>query len=206
VPTDLELIDAWREGDQHAGSELFERHFDSICRFFANKVDRDVDDLVQRTFMACVEGRERFRQESSFRTYLFGVARNVLRAYLRKRNRDRERIEVGVTSVAELGLDPGLLLAEREEQTLILQALRRVPLEHQIVLELYYWENLAARELAEILECPEGTIRGRIRRAKQLLMQQLEQLSSSDAILKSTVTGLETWAKSLRDKVGQGRS
>lgn len=198
---DLELLNAWKQGDRSAGSALFERHFDSICRFFANKIDRDVDDLVQRTFTACVEGRERFRGQSSFRTYLFGVAHNVLRSYLRSRRRHEQRFDGELTSVFDLGLSPTVLVAQQHEQTLTLQALRRIPLDHQVVLELYYWEDLTAPELAEVLGIPEGTARGRIRRAKQLLEQQLAELAASDALLESTKSGLESWARALRERV-----
>jgi RNA polymerase sigma-70 factor (ECF subfamily) len=198
---DLELLEKWRAGDRSAGSELFERHFDSICRFFANKIDRDVDDLVQRTFTACVEGKERFRGQSTFRTYLFGVAHNVLRSHLRKRKRDGDRFELGVSSVHDLGLSPTVLIAQKREQMLTLQALRHIPVEHQIVLELYYWENMTAAELGEVLDIPEGTARGRIRRAKQLLEEQLRRLAESDAELESTLSGLETWARGLRAQV-----
>lgn len=201
----MELLEAWRGGNRAAGSQLFERHFASICRFFASKIDRDVDDLVQRTFTACVEGRERFRGQSSFRTYLFGVAHNVLRSHLRGRKRESDRLDFGVTSVFDLGLSPTVLIAARKEQTLILQALRRIPVEHQIVLELYYWESMTAKDLAEVLEVPEGTVRGRIRRAKQLLEEQLRTLAESDAILESTMSDLESWARSLRERVrGEG--
>ena len=201
VANDLELLDAWRGGDRNAGSELFERHFDSICRFFANKIDRDVEDLVQKTFIACVEGKDRFRGQSSFRTYLFGVAHNMLRSYLRKRRRDNERFDLGVSSVTDLGLSPTVLIAQQREQQLTLQALRRIPLEHQVVLELYYWEDMTAADLGEVLGIPEGTVRGRIRRAKQLLEQALAELAESQALLESTVSGLETWARALREKI-----
>jgi RNA polymerase sigma factor (sigma-70 family) len=201
VPTDLELLDAWRGGDRKAGSDLFERHFDSICRFFANKIDRDVDDLVQRTFAACTEGRERFQGHSSFRTYLFGVAHNVLRSHLRTRKRENDRLDFGVTSVFDLGLSPTTLLAQGREQALMLQALRQIPLEHQIVLELYYWEDMEAADLAEVLEMPVGTVRSRIRRAKQLIEEQLARLAESDALLESTMSNLDSWARSLRAKV-----
>lgn len=201
VLTDLELLEAWRNGEREAGGQLFQRHFDSICRFFANKIDRDVDDLVQRTFTACVEGRERFLGKSSFRTYLFGVAHNVLRSHLRKRKREGDRFEIGVTSVFDMGLSPSTLIAQKKEQQLTLQALRRISLDHQVVLELYYWESLTAGEIGEVLGHPEGTIRGRIRRGKELLEEQLSKLADNDAQLTSTVSNLDSWAKSLRQRV-----
>ncbi|MBL4686820.1 MAG: sigma-70 family RNA polymerase sigma factor [Nannocystaceae bacterium] len=201
MEADLELLEAWRGGDRDAGGKLFQRHFDSICRFFANKIDRDVDDLVQRTFTACVEGRERFQGRSSFRTYLFGVAHNVLRSHLRKRKRESDRFEIGVTSVFDMGLSPSTLIAQKKEQQLTLQALRQIPLDHQVVLELYYWESLTAAEIGEVLGHPEGTIRGRIRRGKELLEVELEKLAENDALLTSTISNLDGWAKSLRQRV-----
>lgn len=203
MASDEDLLQAWRAGDRGAGGTLFERHFSSICRFFANKVGGEVDELVQKTFTACVEGRDRFEGRSSFRTYLFAVAHNVLRAHLRGRKRARERFDLGVTSIHDLGLSPGTFVAQKQEQKLILNALRHVPVEHQVVLELYFWEGLAARELAEILEIPEGTVRGRIRRARQLLDEQLRALAESDALLQSTCSDLEDWASALREYVGR---
>ena len=199
--SDHELLGAWQQGDERAGSELVRRYFARIFSFFDGKVTSSVDDLVQRTFQACVEGKERFRGQSSFRTYLFGVAHNVLRSHLRKRRREGDRFEIGISSVFDMGLNPTVLVAQRKEQTLTLQALRRIPLDHQVVLELYYWEEMTAADLAEVLDLPEGTVRGRIRRAKKLLEEQLVALSDDEAILQSTVSGLESWARSLRQKV-----
>ena len=97
-PTDLELLEAWRGGDRQAGEALFERHFDAIARFFRNKVDHGIDDLIQRTFLACVESKDQFRGEASFRTFLFAVAHNVLGKHYRSQRRHGDRIDFGVTA------------------------------------------------------------------------------------------------------------
>ena len=199
--SDLELLDAWRGGDAAAGSELFARHFDAVCRFFRNKVAEGTDDLIQRTFLAMVESRDRFRGDSSFRTYLFTVARNELFAHLRKSGREQARFDPLEQSVYDLGPTPTTMVAQRKEQRLLLEALRRVPLDLQLALELYYWEDMPASELARVLELPEGTVRTRIRRARQLLEQALHELAAGDAELHSTLAGLDDWAKSLREHV-----
>ena len=51
MSADLELLQKWSDGDASAGNQLFNRHFDPVCRFFANKVSEDVDDLIQKTFL-----------------------------------------------------------------------------------------------------------------------------------------------------------
>jgi DNA-directed RNA polymerase specialized sigma24 family protein len=96
MTSDQELLRAWRAGDREAGGTLFERHFAAIRRFFRNKVDHQVEDLVQRTFTACVEARDRFRGDSSFRTYLFAIAHNVLRDHIRRRRRGTEELDLDV--------------------------------------------------------------------------------------------------------------
>ena len=80
---DAALLEAWREGDLDAGRSLFERYFEALQRFFANKVGSDPEDFVQEVFAACVRGRDRMRDGRSFRSYLFGVAYNILREHYR---------------------------------------------------------------------------------------------------------------------------
>ncbi|MFO0633263.1 MAG: sigma-70 family RNA polymerase sigma factor [Nannocystaceae bacterium] len=88
---DLELLEAWRGGDAKAGNALFDRYFDAVFRFFRNKVADHADDLVQQTFLALVQARDRFRGDSSFRTYLFTAARSKLFNYLEATRRARGR-------------------------------------------------------------------------------------------------------------------
>ncbi|MBC8071844.1 MAG: sigma-70 family RNA polymerase sigma factor [Deltaproteobacteria bacterium] len=200
---DDELLAAWREGDAAAAEALFERHFDPLYRFFRNKADEAADDLVQRTLLACFEGRDRFRGDCSFRTYLFAIARNQLLGFLAQRRR-AERIDPGHDSVADSGASPSGSLDRQREQTLVLQALRRLPVDHQVLLELFYWEQLSGSELAEVLGVPEGTIRTRLRRARELLTREIEGLGANPQLLHSTITSLDAWAAALRD--GSGRS
>lgn len=201
MATDFELLDAWKGGDKAAGNALFQRHFDSVCRFFRNKVGEGVDDLIQRTFLACVESRDKFRKEASFRTYLFTLARNELYAHFKRSRRLRERVDPLVTSVHDLGPSAAAIVAQRKEQRLLLEALRRIPVDHQIALELYYWEGMSAAQLGRVLSTPEGTIRTRIRRAKALVEAALRELDASPEQLRSTLADIDGWARSLREAV-----
>ncbi|TPV93286.1 MAG: sigma-70 family RNA polymerase sigma factor [Myxococcales bacterium FL481] len=198
VPTDTELLDAWRRGDNRAGEVLFDRYFESIRRFFCNKASDSVEDLVQQTFMACLESRDRFRGQSSFRTYLFAIAHNVLYKHFRRKRRKDSKIDFGVTSVHDVADSPTQILAERDEERVLLSALRRIPIDLQTVLELYFWEKLTAAEIGEITGAPEGTVRTRIRRAKQLVEIEIGKFNESPQLLQSTITDLERWASELR--------
>lgn len=204
METDIELLERWRKGDERAGRALFERHFEPIYRFFRNKIDDAADDLTQQTFLGCLKAKDRFRGDSSFRTYLFSIARNRLYSFLRERDRRQSTFVSGDQTVADLGSPtPTGFVAARGEQALLLRALRHLPLDMQIALELHYWEDLTIREIAEILETPGGTIKRRIQRGRQRLDVLIGELASDATLAASTQAGLATWAHGLREQIAK---
>ncbi len=201
--TDAQLLQAWRDGDERAGRELFERHFASIHRFFRSKIEEAAEDLTQQTFMGCLKGKDRFRGDSSFRTYLFTIARNRLYTHLRDRQRRDNVIEFATMSVADLGAaSPTRVVAAKAEQRVLLKALRRLPVEMQVAMELHYWEDMSVREIGEITETPEGTIKRRLQRGRARLNELIEELSDDEAIARSTVDNFTDWAQGLRQQLG----
>ena len=190
--SDLNLLSAWQDGDQAAGQELFLRHFDRLLQFFWNKVPCGAEDLVQETLLACHVSRSRI--EVPFSVYLYAVARRRLLAHWEKAYRTQRRIEPLVTSAAEVAKSPTTLIVEKEETRLLLRALRDLPVDHQLLLELFYWENLSGRELAVVLEIPEGTVRTRLRRARAMLEEAITRLADSPRLAETTSANLDTWA------------
>jgi RNA polymerase sigma factor (sigma-70 family) len=168
---DLALLERWRAGERAAGQALLARHFDHLYRFFRNKCD-DADELVQTTLVACMDSIERFRGDSSFRTYMFAIARNTLLHYLRDRKRD-ERFDPAVTSVADVVTSVRTVLARDQSHRTLLEALRQLPVEQQSLLELHYWEELDTLELGAVFEVPPNTIRQWLFRARAKLRDLL---------------------------------
>jgi RNA polymerase sigma factor (sigma-70 family) len=202
VTSDAELFERWSAGEEAAGEELFRRYFDAIARFFRNKATDDWPELVQKTFLTCVEARASFRGDGSFRSFLFGIAyRQLLRCY---RDRGNDRIDLTERSVHDLDPTASACVAKREEERLLLAALRRIPLEYQVVLELHYWEEMPATACAEVLELPVGTVKTRLRRARELLDRELATLSEGP-VLESTTSRLDEWAAGLRRQLPTGR-
>jgi RNA polymerase sigma-70 factor (ECF subfamily) len=198
--TDDALLAAWREGEHEAGFRLFERYYDMVARFFHAKVGDDGVDLIQRTFLGCVESLPRFRGQGSFRSYLFAIAYRQLCQFLRDRNRERRRFDFTELSVADLRPSATAELGHRQEIQLLLAALRQIPLDFQILLELHYWEGVTTGELAEILEIPPSTARARLMRARVVLAAKMGELSQSPAVAESTMTNLERWATEIRSR------
>ena len=173
---DFALLHRWREGEASAGEALLERHFAALHRFFSAKLPGEAEDLVQVTLMRCVEHRDRFEGRSSFRTYLFSVARNALLDRLRKIGRAPEHRDLSGISIADLRTTPSAAVARNQRRTALVEALGRLPLDVQITVELTYWEGLDSTQVAEITGVSSGTVRSRLTRARRELESLLAPL------------------------------
>jgi RNA polymerase sigma factor (sigma-70 family) len=181
VADEFAQLAAWQQGDKAAGQALVERHYDSVLRFFRTKAGPDADDLVQQTFLRSVESADRIRGESSLRSFFFGVARNVLFEHIRAKVRDgRADPDFGTSSIMDLDPRASTLLLKRSEERALVDALQRVPVELQIVLELYYWEELSVSEIAAAVDVPQGTVKSRLHRARELLREAMENPPSRE--------------------------
>lgn len=189
------LLDHWSAGDATAGNLLFKRHFTSLYRLFEHKTAGEVDDLVQETFLQCLKSRASFRHKSSFRTYLFGIARNVLLGHWRRQATARPTLDFDEVSIASLSTSVGSRIARHQERANLLTVLRTLPLEQQLLLEMYYWQELDREQLAEVFGVETATIGSRLFRARQALQDGLE--ASGRARLSSDQ--LDDWARALSD-------
>lgn len=201
-PSDTELLDRWRQGNARAGGQLARRHFVSIRTYFVTKVPFAHEDLVQETFTRLVGNRDRFRGDSSFKVYLFGFARMVLLEHFRACQREG-RIEPMETSVIDLeGTRASSLLIEHEHQRLLIDALRHLELRDQELLELYYWQDLSAREIGEHQGVLESTVRSRVRAALERLTRRYTELSQQPRERELDPQDLEDLLVELRTPLG----
>lgn len=203
--TDSTLLEAWMGGDAQAGVVLVRRYYDAVFVFHANKVGPDdAAELTQATFATLVESIERFRRQSSVRTYVFAIARWKLVEHFRRRNVQRQRFAAPDTdgsrdtAPAEPVATLGSWLDGRRRESLLVLALRTLPLDDQVLLELKGYEDLTLRELAEVFDAPVGTIASRVRRARERLEQAIRRLADDPGLAQETLTGLDTYMRSLR--------
>lgn len=199
MESDEHLLRSWRDGDTQSGQALFARYYDRVSRFFANKVTTDRADLVQATFSACLHKVDGLEKAASFRSFLFSIARFELLHHYRRKSRREVELDAQQHTVCDLDPTPSGVIAQHEEQRLLLEGLRRIPIDLQIVLELSYWEKLTSAEIGDLLGVPVGTVKSRVRRAREKLDEQLAALADSQQRLESTVSDLEKWAMGLRE-------
>ena len=202
VDGDGELLQRWGRGDEAAGRELYDRHFSMVYRFFRTKVVEGIDDLVQSTFLACLEARDRYRGEGKFSTFVYGIARNMLLTHFRKTKWGNRIVDAATTSVADVGPSPSSMLGRNDRELRLYEAITSLPIDLQIALELFYWEDVPSREVAEIVGVPESTIRSRLRRARQQLRRALDmppEPSDSDAEEADPNAARDAWIERMRE-------
>jgi RNA polymerase sigma factor (sigma-70 family) len=186
---DLELLLAWRGGDDGAGNALARRHFQGIYSFFRTKAPDVAEDLTQQTFLHAVRARDRVDARGSFRAYLFGIARHRLLHHW-----DAQRAARGSTrdeAIADLRSSPSKQARRDQRSARILAALAKLPLDERLAIELTYWHELSGVEVAQVLEVPLGTVKSRIRRARVELRNALESLGLSSEDAQTTVLLVE---------------
>jgi RNA polymerase sigma-70 factor (ECF subfamily) len=174
VPSDEELLVALRDGDRDCLGVLVSRWQDPLFRFAFRILDRreDARDVCQETFLRVLKQSERFQEGARFSTWMYQIALNLCRDQLRRRRRWRflsapahgpdgepgaPREEVDLT-----GPTPVEALEERERREAVGRALERLPREQREVLVMKEYEGLKFREIAEILGCPESTVKSRM--------------------------------------------
>ncbi|HWO21413.1 MAG TPA: RNA polymerase sigma factor [Kofleriaceae bacterium] len=186
-------MEAWLQGDRAAGAELFALHYRNVARFFHNKVSESAqDDLTNETFLACLRSMPRFRGQANFRTFLFAIARNVLVDHIRRLKLPAARLdsETDVDDTPDDSPDTSPIdnVVQHEEQQVLMTALSRIPRIHRIVLELYYWDDLTAAEVGDLLGIPTATVKTRLRDGREHLKEQLRKVAASPEALRSSST------------------
>ncbi len=160
------------------------------ARFLVRGNRADAEDLVQDAVLRAFEAFPRFQPGTNLRAWLFRILRNVYVDQLRKRGRQSELAESLETAPeSDSALDDFRAQATRERTEADLEAaLARLPAELRMALLLVDGEGMRYDEVAEVMECPVGTLRSRLHRGRHLLRQQLLEIWRSRAS-RSAVPG-----------------
>jgi RNA polymerase sigma-70 factor, ECF subfamily len=177
--TDLDLIARWKSGDERAATALVERHADAVARFVASVgARRDVEDLVQETFVRAFGSLDSFRGESSLRTWLFTIARRLL---VDRRRSERRRgggltmqVEVqDVDAITEFTALDAVVADETERR--MREAMARLTPTQREVFTLRVAEGMSYREIAEAAETTEGAARVHYHNAMRAIKEFLDE-------------------------------
>jgi RNA polymerase sigma-70 factor (ECF subfamily) len=174
--TDKELVVAAQGGDESSFDLLFYRYRDGIYRV-ALAVTKDpsaAEEILVDTFARAYRALARLDPQNSLRPWLYRVALNL--SYNR---RPRGRItfhpleEAGERAAESLEASPQGLAESKELQRVVLEAIDRLSFKHRVVVILHHLQGLDLAEIAEIVDCPVGTVKSRLHYALRHLRVSL---------------------------------
>lgn len=176
---DSVLIERWQNGDADAFDELYTQHAPAIYRLGWAMLQQSqaAEDVVQETFLRAHKARRRFDPgRASFGTWLYQIALNYCRSYLRRKrlltvpwlHQNGE-----APDVPDFRPGPESYALRNEYQRLLWEAVQNLSTPLREVITLHYYMELPAVEIAVMLNCPEGTIYSRLHNARRRLAEVL---------------------------------
>jgi len=197
----VSCLDAVKTNDQHLIAECLTGRTEAFGQLVVRYQNRlyntlvhvlgsadEAQDVAQDAFVHAFQKLHSFRGESAFYSWLFRIALNAAVTRKRKNKRMKASLEAAKDAAGieppdeHPSAEPSHALEQRERQNLVRQALSQLSEEFRTVLVLKEMEGLKYEEIADMVECPIGTVRSRIHRARAEMRQKLEILFRNDRL------------------------
>jgi RNA polymerase sigma-70 factor (ECF subfamily) len=176
--TDEELMKALSKGDQRAFDELYKRFYGQLLGYFKNMLwgDREkAEDMVHDIFAKIIKNPDYFDSNRSFRTWLFSVASNMCKNEYKKQA-VRKNTSTGVEDYRSISSSTNVLaeVQDIQFQQAFEENLAKMDEKHREVFALRHLEGLSMKEIAEVMEINEGTVKSRLFYATKFLAEKLK--------------------------------
>jgi len=183
---DQELVQRVQQGDKSAFDLLVIKYQHKIVHL-VNRYVKDpseAQDVAQDAFIKAYRALGDFRGDSAFYTWLYRIAINTAKNYLLSRSRRHFDYEIDVQDAEQVENAPQLkdietpenLLMNEQIVAVIKAAIEKLPEEMRVAITLREFEGMSYEEIAEAMDCPIGTVRSRIFRAREAIDQKLNPL------------------------------
>jgi len=184
---DQQLVERVQGGDKHAFDLLVAKYQRKLTRLLSQFVrdPAEVEDVAQETFIKAYRALPSFRGDSAFYTWLYRIGINTAKNYLVSQGRKAPMLQGVDSEVAENYEEGGVLremhtpeseLMSKQIAQTVNDTLEELPEELRTAIILREIEGLSYEEIANIMDCPIGTVRSRIFRAREAISDQLRPL------------------------------
>jgi RNA polymerase sigma-70 factor (ECF subfamily) len=188
--SDIDLVKRVQKGDKKAFDPLVIKYQQRIANLISRFI-RDQDevlDVTQETFIKAYRALPNFRGDSQFYTWLYRVAINTAKNHLATLSRRPPQgdIEAEIAEQMDMGTrlkeqeTPERLAEEADLKAVILESIDKLPEELKTALTLREIDGLSYDEIAEAMDCPIGTVRSRIFRAREAVDKAIKPLMGHD--------------------------
>ena len=183
---DQQLVERVKKGDKNAFDLLVIKYQHRILGLIGSYVNdfQEVQDVAQEAFIKAYRAIDKFRGESSFYTWLYRIAVNTAKNHLVSKGRKLPESDIDVHDADFLDTASSLRVVDTPErnlyrdeiQRIIHDVIRRLPDELRTAVMLREFDGLSYDEIANVMECPVGTVRSRIFRAREAIDREIEPL------------------------------
>ena len=184
--SDQQLVERVQRGDKNAFNLLVQKYQSKVISLISRYVrnQADVADVAQEAFIKAYRALPNFRGESAFYTWLYRIAVNTAKNFLVSQGRrtpsndvDAEDAEYyeGSDALKEFASPERLMLSD-EIKKVIFDTLESLPEELKMAISLRELDGMSYEDIANIMECPVGTVRSRIFRAREAIDKKLQPL------------------------------
>jgi RNA polymerase sigma-70 factor (ECF subfamily) len=183
---DQALVERVQSGDKNAFNLLVTKYQSKVGNLVSRYIKNqgDVADVVQEAFIKAYRALPNFRGESAFYTWLYRIAVNCAKNHLVARGRKPSNSNVDVDDAENydsgdalrVNASPEKLLLTAEIKSVIFKTIDRLPEDLRTAINLRELDGLSYEEIAEIMDCPVGTVRSRIFRAREAIDKQIRPL------------------------------
>jgi len=190
--TDEELMKCVLQGDRTAFGEVYDRYADRLMRYFYRLLWQDRDlagDMVQDLFTKVIHRPDLYDPSKPFRTWLFSVASNMVKNQYKRA--EVRRVAAGELLHLAVGSSSGEEVTDTLELTVfsasLEQALNGLEPHHRDTFVLRYKEGMSVKEVAEVMECSDGTVKSRLFYAVRKLAEKLKHFNPKETIAENRV-------------------
>ncbi len=192
--SDQELVEQSRHGDTSAFDVIARRYgkrlYNVALRFLGNR--EDASDICQETLLRAYESLDGYRGDARVYTWLYSIAANLARNKLRdgsRKGRDKgtslealsETAPAVAAAAAASRRNPGTDAMEHEMEEVLQQCLAELPDHYRLPFVLRTFDDLSYEEIAEVMDCPPGTVKSRLNQARKRLRERLRELAILEA-------------------------
>ena len=185
-PTDQVLIERVQSGDKQAFNLLVLRYQNKVCNLISRYVSNsgDVADIAQEAFIKAYRAIPTFRGESAFYTWLYRIAVNTAKNHIVAQSRRPPATDVDAedaefyesdNALKEISNPENLTLSNELKQT-VFAAIEALPEDLKTAMTLRELDGLSYEDIAEVMDCPVGTVRSRIFRAREAVEKKIKPL------------------------------
>jgi RNA polymerase sigma-70 factor (ECF subfamily) len=181
------LVEKSQKGDKKAFSILVEKYHKKLFRLLSRMVrdQSEIEDIVQDSFIKAYRAINNFRGDSAFYTWLYRIGINTAKNHLvalGKRPKAMDEVEIEDIENFESGHEmrnhdtPESIMMNQEIVAAVSETIETLPEELKEAIALREMDGLSYEEIAEIMQCPIGTVRSRIFRAREAIAEKLKPL------------------------------